>query len=125
MARDIHDTLAQGLTGIVTHVRAAGRAAGDPRRLGFHLDRVESLATDSLNEARRSVQALRPGPLTGSRLPSCLRRPWRRAQNALLRRATARSLHRSDSPGGSLRDRFLAGSKPASHAIAAVAVPEG
>ncbi|RFS83535.1 sensor histidine kinase [Actinomadura spongiicola] len=72
LARDIHDTLAQGLTGIITHARAAGRAADDPAQWRLHVDRIESLAADSLNEARRSVQALRPGPLTGSSLPEAL-----------------------------------------------------
>jgi signal transduction histidine kinase len=72
LARDIHDTLAQGLTGIVTHVRAAERAADHPQQWRFHLGRVESLATESLAEARRSVQALRPGQLEGSHLPQAL-----------------------------------------------------
>jgi signal transduction histidine kinase len=79
LARDIHDTLAQGLTGIVTHVQAAERAADAPEQWRFHLDRVASLARDSLDEARRSVQALRPGQLEGSHLPEAvadLARRW-------------------------------------------------
>ncbi len=72
LARDIHDTLAQGLTGIVTQVRAAERAADDPDQWRFHLGRVESLARESLAEVRRSVQALRPGGLADSQLPAAL-----------------------------------------------------
>ncbi|MFI6536485.1 sensor histidine kinase [Nonomuraea sp. NPDC050547] len=79
LAGEIHDTLAQGLTGIVTHVRAVRQSAGEPERWRFHLDRVESLATGSLTEARRSVLALRPGQLESSHLPeavSSMARRW-------------------------------------------------
>ena len=59
MAREIHDTLAQGLTGIVTQLQAAEHAE-DWRR---HVTVAVDLARDSLTEARRSVDALRPQPL--------------------------------------------------------------
>ena len=72
LARDIHDTLAQGLTGIVTQARAVGRSAAEPERWRHHLGRVEELARESLTEARRSVQALRPGPLEGTHLLSAI-----------------------------------------------------
>jgi signal transduction histidine kinase len=71
MAREIHDTLAQGLTGIITQLEAAqqtGHDAERERRIG----NATRLARDSLDEARRSVQALRPGPLENSRLPETL-----------------------------------------------------
>lgn len=71
MAREIHDTLAQGLTGIITQLEAAqqtGNAAERERRIG----NAKRLARDSLAEARRSVQALRPGALENSRLPDAL-----------------------------------------------------
>jgi signal transduction histidine kinase len=71
MAREIHDTLAQGLTGIVTQLQAADRAASEASR-ERHLAQVHALAKDSLTEARRAVQALRPEPLTDSRLPEAL-----------------------------------------------------
>jgi signal transduction histidine kinase len=70
MAREIHDTLAQGLTGIVTQLQAADREDGPDR--DRRLARVRALARDSLSEARRAVQALRPEPLAGSRLPEAL-----------------------------------------------------
>ncbi|MDO0930220.1 sensor histidine kinase [Streptomyces sp. DG2A-72] len=63
MAREIHDTLAQGLTGIVTQLEAAEHAAADPVRWRRHLAAASDLARLSLTEARRSVAALRPGPL--------------------------------------------------------------
>ncbi|WHT17702.1 sensor histidine kinase [Crossiella sp. CA-258035] len=70
MAREIHDTIAQGLTGIITQLNAADRV-GEPERKA-HLDRVRALAADSLAEARRSVRALRPEPLSESPLPEAL-----------------------------------------------------
>lgn len=68
MAREIHDTIAQGLIGIVTQIEAAEESR-EPRR---HLDAAARLARESLAEARRSVQALRPRPLEEARLPEAL-----------------------------------------------------
>lgn len=63
LAREIHDTLAQGLAGIITQLQAEEQT-GDRQ----HLDTAARLARESLSEARRSVQALRPEPLEGTRL---------------------------------------------------------
>jgi signal transduction histidine kinase len=71
LAREIHDTIAQGLTGIVTQLEAAqrtGDAAEHDRRIG----NAKALARDSLAEARRSVEALRPQVLENARLPEAL-----------------------------------------------------
>ncbi|MFJ9783638.1 sensor histidine kinase [Amycolatopsis sp. NPDC101161] len=67
LAGEIHDTLAQGLTGIVTQLEAADGPDRD-RRLAL----VRELARDSLGEARRAVQALRPEPLDAAQLPEAL-----------------------------------------------------
>jgi signal transduction histidine kinase len=72
MAREIHDTLAQGLTGIVTQLQAAQRAGADAGPGSGHIDAAIGLARDSLSEARRSVQALRPEPLDDVRLPDAV-----------------------------------------------------
>jgi signal transduction histidine kinase len=72
MAREIHDTLAQGLTGIITQLEAAGQAAGRPADWRRHLDTAAALARDSLAEARRSVRAMRPEPLEDARLQDAL-----------------------------------------------------
>jgi signal transduction histidine kinase len=76
MAREIHDTLAQGLTGIVTQLQAAEQAAGrphaDPTGWRRHVAAATQLARDSLSEARRSVDALRPEPLERCRLSEAL-----------------------------------------------------
>lgn len=72
MAREIHDTLAQGLIGIVTQLQAAEQAASRSSNGGagwrHHVDAATRLARESLSEARRSVDALRPEPLDGCRL---------------------------------------------------------
>jgi len=62
MARDMHDTLAQGFTGVIVQLEAAEDATsrGLHDEAGTHLVRARDLARDSLKEARRSVQALRP-----------------------------------------------------------------
>ncbi|MEU8233986.1 histidine kinase [Actinoplanes sp. NPDC048967] len=72
MAGEIHDVLAQGLTGIVTQLEAADQAAGRDSDRRRHLDTAKQLARDSLTEARRSVQALRPQPLAQAALPEAL-----------------------------------------------------
>jgi signal transduction histidine kinase len=76
MAREIHDTIAQGLTGIVTQLQAAERAAertpADPAGWQRHVGAATRLARDSLSEARRSVEALRPESLECGRLSEAL-----------------------------------------------------
>jgi PAS domain S-box-containing protein len=65
MARDIHDTLAQGFTGVIVQLEAVEDAIACSRRkeANEHLRRASELARRSLNEARRSVHALRPQAL--------------------------------------------------------------
>jgi len=71
MAREIHDTLAQGLTGIITQLEAAQQTGSESER-ERRISNAKRLARDSLAEARRSVQALRPQALENSRLPEAL-----------------------------------------------------
>jgi PAS domain S-box-containing protein len=65
MARDVHDTLAQGFTGVIVQLEAANYAIseGDRKDADSHLRRAGELARTSLSEARRSVHALRPQAL--------------------------------------------------------------
>jgi signal transduction histidine kinase len=65
MARDIHDTLAQGFTGVIVQLEAAEDAisCGCRKEGDDHLHRAGELARRSLSEARRSVHALRPQAL--------------------------------------------------------------
>jgi PAS domain S-box-containing protein len=65
MARDIHDTLAQGFTGVILQMEAAEEALleKDADYAVGHVRRARELARESLGEARRSVHALRPQAL--------------------------------------------------------------
>jgi signal transduction histidine kinase len=75
VARDIHDTLAQGFTGIVVQLNAAQEVlAADPARAREHLAAARELARTSLQEARRSVWALRPAALDRHGLAAELQR---------------------------------------------------
>jgi PAS domain S-box-containing protein len=74
MAREVHDTLAQGFTGVIVQLEAAADATskGFVKDAGDHLDRAGELARESLREARRSVQALRPQALEENDLCAAL-----------------------------------------------------
>jgi signal transduction histidine kinase len=72
LAREIHDTIAQGLTAVVTQLEAAGSADGDPQARRGHIDSASALARESLAEARRSVAALAPGRLAEAHLPDAI-----------------------------------------------------
>ena len=75
MARDIHDTLSQGFTGIVVQLQAAedATAKGLGKEAEKHLQLARDLARQSLTEARRSVQALRPQALEETSLWDALK----------------------------------------------------
>ncbi len=75
LAREIHDTLAQGFTGILIQLEAAEdllETGGEPQQAAARLARARSLARESLQEARRSVQALRPAALQEQDLAAAL-----------------------------------------------------
>jgi signal transduction histidine kinase len=72
MAAEIHDTIAQGLTGIVTQLEAAEQARDRPEAWQRHVRNAIGLARDSLSEARRSVEGSRPERLETARLPDAL-----------------------------------------------------
>ena len=79
MAREIHDTLAQGFTGIVIQMEAAEQASDQsPSEVAGHLQRAKSLARESLQEARRSVWNLLPQILEGRTLEAALEEEVRR-----------------------------------------------
>jgi signal transduction histidine kinase len=65
MARDVHDTLAQGFTGVIMQMEAAEDALFDeePEDAVQHVRRARDIARESLGEARRSIHALRPQAL--------------------------------------------------------------
>lgn len=71
MARDIHDTVAQGLAGIIAQLHAADGTDDEAQRRR-HFDSAVELARDSLAEARRTVQAIGPPTLDSAQLPEAL-----------------------------------------------------
>ena len=62
LAREIHDTIAQGLVGIILQLEAIG-AQLESSPLSARIDRTIALARANLDEARRSVRDLRAAPL--------------------------------------------------------------
>ncbi len=51
MAREIHDTITQGLIGVITQLEAVQQAHGRPRDWQRHLENAARLARESLSEA--------------------------------------------------------------------------
>ena len=79
MAREIHDTMAQGFTGIVLQMEAAEQSMEtSPGALPEHLNRARALAREGLQEARRSVWGLMPHALEHSTLDTALQEEVRR-----------------------------------------------
>ncbi|MCR6033302.1 sensor histidine kinase [Nocardioides sp. zg-579] len=68
LAREIHDTIAQSLAGVLTQLQAAGQEADPDARIR----RATELARSALAEARRSVLDLAPAPLHGAGLPEAI-----------------------------------------------------
>lgn len=79
LAREIHDAVAQGFTGIVMQLEAADQALeADPAAAQEHLARARRSARDSLGELRRTVRALRPELLEDAALGEAVDRVARR-----------------------------------------------
>ncbi len=75
LAREIHDTLAQGLAGIVLQLETADALAESPsssERVHQAIQRALALTRANLEEARRSVLDLRAAPLEGRTLAQAL-----------------------------------------------------
>jgi len=82
LAREIHDSMAQGFTAIIWQLNAAERAVErDGKQDIQHLERIRSFARECLQEARRSVWDLRAGPLEGHTLAEALREETERVAN--------------------------------------------
>ncbi|WP_078607017.1 sensor histidine kinase [Streptomyces flavidovirens] len=74
LAREIHDTLAQGLSSIQLLLRAAERTLPVGAPAAAHVRRAREAAQDNLAEARRFVQALTPPGLEQGSLAAALER---------------------------------------------------
>lgn len=73
LAAEIHDTIAQGLTGIIAQLQVV-TGAPDRATAHRHLERAVALARHSLGEARSSVHNLAPVALEADGLPEALRK---------------------------------------------------
>ncbi|MGW1502230.1 sensor histidine kinase [Streptomyces mirabilis] len=73
LAAEIHDTIAQGLTGIIAQLQVVAGAT-DLTTARTHLERASGLARHSLGEARRSVHNLAPVALADDGLPEALKK---------------------------------------------------
>ncbi|MBP2324842.1 signal transduction histidine kinase [Kibdelosporangium banguiense] len=97
-AREIHDTLAQALAGILTQLQAAEQMLGEQPALRRHMTNAMNLARESLTEARRTVHAVRPA-VPESRLPAAISdvtRQWSAANHieaVLTTTGDARPMH--------------------------------
>jgi signal transduction histidine kinase len=75
MARDIHDTLAQGFGAILMQLQAAQRSGATlPPGVARSLETAVDLARTHMIDARRSVSALRPQPAQGEDVAAALTR---------------------------------------------------
>ncbi|WP_424215346.1 sensor histidine kinase [Streptomyces sp. BI20] len=74
LAREIHDTLAQGLSSIQLLLRAAERTLPADAPALPHIDRARTAAQENLAEARRFVRALTPPDLEHGSLAGALER---------------------------------------------------
>ena len=74
-AREIHDTLAQGLTSISLQLECVrDEVSSDPDKARVHIENARGLVRDSLREARRTVWNLRPLALGEADLATALQR---------------------------------------------------
>jgi two-component system NarL family sensor kinase len=73
LAREIHDTLAQGLAALTLQIETALQHVGrDPDRVRERMEKALATARASLDEARRSVTSLRAGVTSGKPLAQAL-----------------------------------------------------
>ncbi|WP_051865902.1 sensor histidine kinase [Streptomyces griseus] len=73
LAAEIHDTIAQGLTGIIAQLQVVTNTP-DEKLAREHVSRAVNLARHSLGEARRSVHNLAPVALEHDGLPEALKK---------------------------------------------------
>jgi len=72
VAREIHDTLAQGLAATAVHLRLAKKQNDDVTSRNHHLDVAQQLVSESLEEARNSIWNTRSQILETNDLPGAL-----------------------------------------------------
>lgn len=87
IAREMHDTLAQGFAGVAIQLEAAAHMlTASPERVREHLNLARDLVRSSLTEARRSMRGLRAQALeTGDLAAALAQMPARLAAGADVR----------------------------------------
>ncbi|HEX7152983.1 MAG TPA: sensor histidine kinase [Thermoanaerobaculia bacterium] len=73
IARELHDTLGQGLSGVALQIETALATIEGETRAQRHLGRAKELVTMTMNDARRALADLRADALDGRDLVSALR----------------------------------------------------
>jgi len=74
LAREIHDTLAQGYTATLLQLELVKfHAASNSQSMGQHLAKAQQMIRDSLKEARNSIWQMQPQVLETTDLPGALR----------------------------------------------------
>ena len=100
IARDLHDTLLQGVTGLTLHVRAAVNQAAPQSPLRARLEHALTRANEVMVEGRERVGALRRVQLDADELAARLRRAtaelaqdWSGPAHEMVIEGTPRPLH--------------------------------
>ncbi len=116
MAREIHDSISQGVHGIVFSLRSLGSIVGDDPRGREILDHLEETAEGTLDELRRMVRELTPSSLEDRGLAEAVRL----AADLVARRAGLELETRIDYPGGLTPEAEMAVYRIAQEAMANV-----
>lgn len=99
LARDIHDTLLQGVTGIALQLRATlPKLGGAPRATIDAIRQIVELAESTVREARRAVWDIRAPTLAQNGLATALEDEVRRRANGVGVRFEVRGVPRRTSP---------------------------
>jgi signal transduction histidine kinase len=74
LARDVHDALAPGFTGVIVQLEAAEQAfqRGSPDKASEHVHRAGAIARQSMGETRRSLKNLRSDTVERDNILSCM-----------------------------------------------------
>lgn len=73
IAHEMHDTVAQGLAGVIAQIEAVQQNWGNEAEMRRHLTNASELARHSLADARRAIHAILPSALDERRLPDAIR----------------------------------------------------
>jgi signal transduction histidine kinase len=95
LAHELHDTLAQGLAGVLLQLEAAEQYLDHDDRAARLVSRAREIAGGCLVDTRRAVAALRPEPLDHATLTDAVRQECARAGATCVVRGTVRGCHPS------------------------------